>query len=209
LTVTVASVWVGDVGRNAQQIADGTYPWRRQQVGSNGAALVNAPLTYNLVNPSFSYSIVANVSGTAYVAGQLMCSSTNAATCSSGLPSFSLPLSGGRITGYHIRINDATSTAWSANTQIQIKEWSAQPVLNAGDRAAYALTSGTANWLGDFMCTMNGEEGDGATGYCTPIGPTPELKGVSNVYVALIAYSASGVTSTGAVTATLTPTIEQ
>lgn len=182
--------------------ADATDP-------TNHAVKVNAPLAYNLVNPSVSYTVVATTGGTAYAAGALLCSSTTAATCSSGLPSFSLPLSGGRITGYHIRISDSTTTAWSQGSQLQIKEWSAQPTLAAGDHAAYALTSGTANWLGDFLCTMNGEEGDGATGYCLPIGPVPELKGVNSVYVALLTPSGSGVTTASGFTVTLVPSIEQ
>lgn len=184
--------------------------WLRQAGDTNGYAQVNAPITPNLVNPSVTYNIAATAGGTAYGAGQLICSSTVAATCTSGLPSFSLALSGGRITGYRMQISDPTTTAWPLNATITIKEWSARPTLAAGDHATYALTSGTANWIGDFQCTSNGQEGDGSTWYCTPIGPVPELKGVSNVYVALVATSGSGVIVTNtAETATLTPTIEQ
>lgn len=192
-----------------------TPPFKAQDSGGgdatdtiNHAVKVNAPLVYNLLNPTVTYNIVATSGGTAYGAGQLICQ-TITAGCGT-LPSFSLPSSGGRITGYHMRISDPTSTAWPLNATITIKEWSAQPTLAAGDHAAYALTTGTSNWIGDFQCTSNGQEGDGSTWYCTPVGPTPELKGVSTVVIALVATSGSGVIANNlAETATLIPSIEQ
>lgn len=36
LTITVASVWVGDISRNGTQIVDGTNPWQAAKVDTNG-----------------------------------------------------------------------------------------------------------------------------------------------------------------------------
>lgn len=41
ITLSTGTTVMGDYGKNAQQISDGTYPWQKQAVGSRGDAIVS------------------------------------------------------------------------------------------------------------------------------------------------------------------------
>lgn len=96
LSLTIASVWVGDTGRNAGMIADGAHPWRRASVSALGGLSVtplansgagaysavtigtsaatilaaNAAKEFvQIVNASPSATICINIGGTAAFAG--------------------------------------------------------------------------------------------------------------------------------------------
>lgn len=141
---------------------------------------------------------------TAYNANQLLCSSTTPATCNSAIAAvyWTLPNGSSSLTGGNIRITDSTSTAWAANSQIQIDLFSAAPTMTNGDRGAWAISSGTAGWLASLICTTGaGEQNDGVNFNCTVVGGTKDINlGGTNVkvYGTYQAISASGVTAASA-----------
>lgn len=165
----------------------------------------------NISGPGASFTL--STATTAYTAGLLICSNATAATCNTAISAvwWVLPTGTIKLSGGSIRINDSTATAWATNTQIQIDLWSQAPTMTNGDRLAWAVTSGTANWLASLLCTTAmGEQGDGVTFNCTVVGGPKDLNlGSANakVYGTYLAYSGSGVTGASAsLTATLTGT---
>jgi len=103
--------------------------------------------------------------------------------------------------------NDSTSTAWGG-ASLQIDLWSAAPTFTNGDRAAYAVATGAAGYLGSFTCLMSPVAGDGVYSVCTPLfgGMAEAIKLASgtSIYWSMQALSATGVTAASR-TWTLTP----
>jgi|GEM_PF-5166847 hypothetical protein len=64
LTLTIAEVALGDLGRNASQIADGTFPWRKATVTSGGALAVAGS-----VNTVTSAAATTNLAGSISAGG--------------------------------------------------------------------------------------------------------------------------------------------
>ena len=95
--------------------------------------------------------------------------------------------------------NDATSTAWGAQT-IQIDLWSAAPTFaTTGDRGAFNtdFATGSAGHLGAFTCVMSAELADGAYSECYPtIGnyALPKLASGTSIFWTAQAVTGSGTT---------------
>lgn len=105
---------------------------------------------------------------TAYTAGQLM---ANSATGGSVVvPSFNVnSMAGSSDVVLHrgeLWINDTTASSWNGQ-KITIDLWSLAPTFANGDRSTFSPTTGTANHLAAFTCTMSNIYGDGVWGECT------------------------------------------
>lgn len=191
--------------------------WVLEPADANGHPYVSAFQNFqsiglsNISGPGASYSLSSAT--TAYTAGLLICSSATLATCNSSISAvwWVLPTGTIHLSGGSIHITDSTTTAWATNTQIQIDLWSSNPTMTNADRLAWAVTSGTSNWLASLLCTTAmGEQGDGVTFNCAVVGGPKDLNlGSANakVYGTYLAYSGSGVTGASAsLTATLNGT---
>ena len=133
---------------------------------------------------------------TAYAAGQLI--ANNATAGSLTVPSFAIANSAGGALIPRLRLstNDATSTAWGAQT-ISVDLWLSAPTFVSGDRAAWSIATGVGNHLATFSCVMSAEYGDGAYAECSPSvgqGALPKLTAGTSVYWTLKATTGSGVT---------------
>jgi hypothetical protein len=132
---------------------------------------------------------------TAYTAGQLI---ANSATAGSVIvPSISIPgaFRSAMISRGRLSTNDATSTAWGAQT-VTVDLWSVAPTFTNGDRGAWSPATGTANHLGALTCVMSAEYGDGAYAECSlAVGQAAIAVPASGViYWTLNASTGSGVT---------------
>ena len=161
-------------------------------------ALLSAPVRADGIAPwaaTVSSTLQLPSATTAYTAAQLI--ATSATAGSVVVPSFTVP--GGWQTAMIVRLrlssNDATGTAWGAQT-ITVDLWSAAPTLTNGDRAAYSPATGVANHLGSFDCIMSAVYGDGVYGECAPNVGNIALANTSTatIYWTLTAKTGSGVT---------------
>lgn len=105
---------------------------------------------------------------TAYTAGQLMANSATGASVV--VPSFNVnAIAGSADVVLHrgeLWIGDTTAASWNGQ-KITIDLWSAAPTFTNGDRSTFSPTTGTANHLAAFTCTMSSIFGDGVWGECT------------------------------------------
>ena len=165
-----------------------------------------------VINPTTSFSLIANPfsiltltsATTAYSANQLIANSATAGQVT--VPVVILPKPTTFIPRVRLSSNDATTTAWPAQT-IQIDLWSSAPTFTNGDRAAFAVATGSANHLGAYTCIMSASNGDGYYAECGPaVGSAPAYAlNTSSLYWTAQAITGSGVTGA---TKTLTLTIE-
>jgi hypothetical protein len=67
--------------------------------------------------------------------------------------------------------------------------------MTNGDREAYLVATGSANYLASYSCTVI-PAGDGAYGACVPTGSTPAIRlaGGTSVFWTTEAVTGSGVT---------------
>lgn len=154
-----------------------------------------------ITNPTSTLALP--VTTTAYTAGWLICSSATVATCNTTLAATSFAIAnaagGAIISRLRLSTNDATATAWGAQT-IQVDLWTAAPTFaTTGDRASYNtdFATGSANHIGAYSCVMSAELADGAYAECAPTvgsAPMPKLASGTSIFWTLIATTGSGVT---------------
>lgn len=109
-----------------------------------------------ITNPTSTLTRPANT--TAYAANQLIASSITAGSVV--VPSFATLTGTGIIPRLRLRTN-ATSGWGSVNLSINL--WSAAPAYTNGDGGAYAVATGSANWLANVLMSLQ-QFGDGAIG---------------------------------------------
>lgn len=148
----------------------------------------------SITNPTSTLTMTSAT--TAYTANQIIATSATAGSIVN--PSFAILNSAGgaAISRLRLSVNDATSTAWGAQT-IQVDLWSTTPTWTNGDRAAWALATGAAGHLGSFSCTMSAVNGDGVYAECSPsVGNFAGVKLASgtSIFWSLKATTGSGVT---------------
>src|SRR6185437_9953679 len=103
---------------------------------TNAASAVTSTASGAITNPTSTLTLPSTT--TAYAAGTLICTNATVATCNTALASQSFAIAnsagGALIQRLRLTTNDATSTAWGAQT-IQIDLWSAAPTFaTTGDR---------------------------------------------------------------------------
>lgn len=156
-------------------------------------AAIVGPALAGTANPTSTLTLPSAT--TAYTANQLIASSATAASVA--VPSFTVVgvnVSGGvLIPRVRLSVNDATSTAWGAQT-IQVDLWTAAPTFTNGDRAAFAVATGSASHLGSYSCTMSAETGDGAYAECSSNSGSFSIANGATIYWTLDAITGSGVT---------------
>ena len=185
-------------------IKDGNSASQTAAAGCDGSNFVPSHgSSYALTNPTSTLTLTSAT--TAYTAGNLIASSATAGSVA--VPSFSIPNTAGGFYAPRLRLstNDATSTAWGG-VIVQIDLWSAAPTFTNGDRAAFAVATGTASHLAAYSCALSPEYGDGAYAECAPqVGTTPSIRlgSGTSVYWSAMAVTGSGVTeASGALTLT-------
>lgn len=161
-------------------------------ISASGAATVGS--SGAITNPTSTLTLPSTT--TAYTAGQLIANSATAGSVV--VPSFAIANSAGGAIIPRLRLstNDATSTAWGAQT-IQVDLWSAAPTFTNGDRGTWSPATGAAGHLATYSCVMSAEYGDGAWASCSlNVGNALSVKLASGtaVYWTLDALTGSGVT---------------
>jgi hypothetical protein len=156
--------------------------------------LCTSPLSPSGTNPTSTLTLTSAT--TAYTAGQLI--ANNATAGSVVVPSFAIATSAGSAAIGRLRLsaNDATSTAWGAQT-VQVDLWSTAPTFTNGDRGAWLAATGSAAHLASFSCSMSAVQGDGVFGECSPsVGSfaLPKLASGTSIFWTLKASTGSGVT---------------
>ena len=196
VTNTPANVALETGGNLAALVANSllSIPAGSNVIGSIGNISFGAAASPVTTNPTSTLTLTSTT--TAYSAGQLI--ANNATAGSVTVPSFAIANSAGGAIIPRLRLstNDATSTAWGAQT-IQVDLWLAAPTFSNGDRGTWSIATGSANHLGSFACTMSSEYGDGAYAECSPAvgnGVMPKLASGTSVYWTLNAKTGSGVT---------------
>jgi hypothetical protein len=179
---------------DAKSAATDTTAITAMQVAKEISFANQNPITTSATNPTSTLTLTSAT--TAYTAGQLIAS--NASAGSVVVPSFAIANSAGAAAISRVRLttNDATGTAWGAQT-IQVDLWSAAPTFTNGDRGAWAVATGSAGHLGMFYCIVSAEQGDGAWAECAPtVGNAVLVKLGSGtaIYWTLNALTGSGVT---------------
>lgn len=179
--------------------SDKAYP----TVASNGTLCVNlsGPNTASVTNPTSTLTLPSTT--TAYTAGTLICTSATVSTCNTALASQTITIANSagavNIPSLRLTTNDATSTAWGAQT-VQIDLWSAAPTFaTTGDRGNFNtdFLTGTAGHLGAFTCVMSAELADGAYSECYPaVGAEvlPKLATGTSIFWTAQAVTGSGTT---------------
>jgi hypothetical protein len=124
--------------------------------------------TFNLSATLGGAAIVPTSTGTAvtatleYKPNDLIANA--AAAGSIVVPSFALATSAGGAIIPRLRLQTGvTGTRW-ANAILSINLWSTQPTYTNGDAQLYAVATGSAGWLANFMVTLT-QFGDGAAGF--------------------------------------------
>ena len=188
---------------DAKSAATDTTPITQMQVDKQISFNGQNPNTASAINPTSTLTLPSTT--TAYTAGTLICTSATVATCNTALQSQYLTIGnsagGAKISRMRLTTNDATSTAWGAQT-IQIDLWSAFPTFSTtGDRGAFNtdFATGSAGHLGAFICVMSAELADGAYSECYPtIGNYALLKLASGTSIFWTAQAITGSGVTGA-----------
>jgi hypothetical protein len=111
-----------------------------------------------ITNPTSTLTRPANT--TAYAANQLIASSTTAGSVV--VPSFAIATTAGGAIIPRLRMRTNATTGWSA-VNLSINLWSTAPTYTNGDGGAYAVATGSAGWLGNFLMILT-QFGDGAVG---------------------------------------------
>jgi hypothetical protein len=182
----LSALSVLDSGATARSLAISTDP-------ATGNCLYNFGSGFAITNPTSTLTLPATT--TAYAGGNLIASSATAGSVV--VPSLSIANTAGGFYGPRLRlsINDSTSTAWGGMI-VQVDLWTAAPTMTNGDRGAYLVATGSANYLASYSCTLI-QAGDGAYGACAPtIGTTPAIRlaGGTSVFWTAEAVTGSGVT---------------
>jgi hypothetical protein len=137
---------------------------------------------------------------TAYTAGQLMANSATGASVV--VPSFNInSMAGSSDIVLHrgqLWINDTTASSWNGQ-KITIDLWSVAPTFTTGDRSTFSPTTGTANHMAAFTCTMSLIYGDGVWGECSiNTGSALIISGNNPTQIFWTATALSGSGTTGA-----------
>jgi hypothetical protein len=119
--------------------------------------------------------------------------------------SFSIPNTAGGFLppGFILTTNDP---AWGGAT-VQIDIERAAPTLTNGDRGAYKIATGSANYLGSYTCTLTAA-GDGSYGECLHTGSMPALRLASGASVFWTAQAVGGTTGATIASGVFTLTAE-
>lgn len=151
--------------------------------------------TFAITNPTSTLTLPATT--TAYAAGTTIASSATAGSVV--VPSFAIPNTAGGfyLPALLLTSNDTTSASW-AGAIVQIDLWRTAPTLTNGDRGAYLIATGAANYLGSYSCTF-AASGDGAYAACAPVvGTTPAVRLASGTSVFWTAQAVNGSGATAA-----------
>jgi hypothetical protein len=134
--------------------AGGTFITPMQQTGGSVTSLSSGAIT----NPTATLTRPANT--TAYATGALIANSTVAGSVA--VPSFAIATSAGGVILPRLRVLTNAPSGWGG-VNLSINLWSAPPAYVNGDGGAYAVASGAANWLANFLVSL-AQFGDGAAG---------------------------------------------
>jgi len=121
-----------------------------------GSVLVTSLSGGAITNPTSTLTRPANT--TAYAANQLIASNTTAASVV--VPFFATLM--GAVILPRLRLRTNVTTGWGG-VSLSLNLWGAAPTYSNGDGGAYAVATGSANWLGNFLITLS-QFGDGAIG---------------------------------------------
>lgn len=205
--LVAGSAIVGKVG------FDQTTPGTTNGVQVNSSALPTgaatsanqaAPNTASVTNPTSTLALTSAT--TAYGINQLV--ATSATAGSVVVPSFTIPNTAGAISisDLVLTVNDSISTGWGGQG-LQVDLWRAAPTFTNGDRGAYAVATGSANYIGSFSGTMAPVAGDGAYGRLTITsgnGAHVKLASGASVFWTLQTLTGTGGVVTASKTFTLT-----
>jgi hypothetical protein len=112
-----------------------------------------------ITNPTSTLTRPSNT--TAYASGQLIASSTTAGSVV--VPSFSIASAAGGAILPRIRIRASLSPSSWQGVNLSVNLWSAAPTYTNGDAQPYAVATGSATWLANYLVTLT-QFGDGAVG---------------------------------------------
>ena len=124
------------------------------------AGMATSAYGQSIATPSSSFTRPADV--TAYSAGDLIASSTTAASVV--VPVIAIPFAGNSAIIPRVRLSTNVTTGWAVTVTVTL--WSVAPTYTAGDNAAYAVATGAANKISTFSCVLL-QYGDGASGPCS------------------------------------------
>jgi hypothetical protein len=112
-----------------------------------------------ITNPTSTLTRPSNT--TAYASGQLIASSTTAGSVV--VPSFSIASAAGGAILPRIRIRASLSPSSWQGVNLSVNLWSAAPTYTNGDAQPYAVATGSATWLANYLVTLT-QFGDGSVG---------------------------------------------
>ena len=173
--------------------------------GANLIGSVNAASSGVITNPTSVLTRPANT--TAYAAN------TNVANTTVGtsivVPSFNIANAAGAAIITKALLTTTAITGWGGVT-VQIDLWRAAPtfLVGAGDGAAYAIATGSANYLGSLTGSFT-QAGDGAYAELLPVNGNallPKLTAGAAIYWTMSIQSAA--TPISGQTFTLTPEVQ-
>lgn len=179
-------------------VKDGNAAAQNLSVGvdPSGNCLYNFGSSAAVTNPTSTLTLPATT--TAYTTGQQVGASGS---------SFAIPNTAGGfyLPALILTSNDTAANIWN-NAVIQVDLWRAAPTLG-GDRTTYAVSVGSANYLGSYTCTMVGAS-DGAYATCGPlVGTTPSFRlasGTSVFWTAFLSTRPTGIATGASKALTLT-----
>ena len=97
-----------------------------------------------------------------YASNSLIASSATAGSVV--VPSFAIATSAGGAILPRLRLRTNATSGWGgAGVSLSINLWSAAPTYTNGDGGPYAVATGSAGWLGNFLMSMT-QFADGAVG---------------------------------------------
>ncbi|MGB6326671.1 MAG: hypothetical protein WBG11_13125 [Methylocella sp.] len=146
-------------GNQVQKVAltepsGGTFITPMQQAGGSVTSLSSGAIT----NPASVLTRPSNT--TAYATNQLIASSTAAGSIA--VPAFLIPVAAGGVILSRLRLRTNAASGWNG-INLSVNLWSAPPAYANGDGGAYAVATGSANWLANFLISLL-QFGDGAAG---------------------------------------------
>jgi hypothetical protein len=118
--------------------------------GSVGGAAIVPASTGTAVTAELNYK-PNDLIGSAAVAGSVV------------VPSFSIASAAGGAILPRIRIRTSLSPLSWQGVNLSVNLWSAAPTYTNGDAQPYAVATGSATWLGNFLVTLT-QFGDGTVG---------------------------------------------
>lgn len=166
LLSTALALFVTGASAATLTIKDGSGSTQTLGAGTDGSSLIsNTGSSYSITNPTSTLTLPATT--TAYTAGQQAGAAGSFFTIPNTAGGFYLP-------GLLLSSNETAANIWGGAI-VQIDLWRAAPTLG-GDRTAYAVTAGSANYLGSYSCTVNAAT-DGGYAACAPtVGTTPAIR---------------------------------